>query len=248
MKTVKISTLVLAMAGVFVTSANAQSAKVNAWEGAYGQLGVGFGVFTPSISNGTPTYPAPVSAVPATMSTSNINNVNTGLVNLAAGYNFAINESYVLGIGATYYPGASSSATGTLSVGTSVYPYSLSPALNKSETATYNIKNLFSVVLTPGYVIDKDRLAYAKIGYTGATIGISTASIAYNTTNLTGYTLGLGYKQMVTSSIYAFGEVNYAAYGNQTVSTITSSSGATYSGIGVKGTGTDILVGVGYRF
>ena len=248
MKTVKISALVLAMAGVFATSASAQSAKTNAWEGAYGQLGVGFGIFTPSISSGTPTYPAPYSSIPATMSTSNINNVNTGLLNLAVGYNFGINESYVLGVAATYYPGASSSATGNLTVGTSVSPYSLSPRLNSTETATYNIKNLYSIVLTPGYVIDKDRLAYAKVGYTGATIGLSTASIAYNTTNLTGYTLGLGYKQMVTSSVYAFGEVNYAAYGNQTVSTITSSSGATYSGVSVKGTGTDFLVGVGYRF
>jgi hypothetical protein len=248
MKTVKISALALAMMGVFATSAHAQLAKRNAWEGAYGQIGVGFGIFSPSISNGTPTYPAPYSSVPASMSTSNVKNVNTGLANLAVGYNFGINESYVLGIGATYYPGASSSATGSLTVGTSVPPYSLSPGLNQTETATYNVKNLYSIVLTPGYVIDKERLAYAKVGYTGATIGISTASIAYNSTNLTGYTLGLGYKQMITSSIYAFGEVNYAAYGNKTVSTITSSSGATYSGVSAKGTGTDFLVGIGYRF
>ena len=160
MKTVKISALVLAMAGVFATSANAQSAKKNAWECAYGQVGVGFGIFTPSISNGTPTYPSPYSAVPAAMSTSNINNINTGLVNLALGYNFGINESYVLGVAATYYPGASTSATGQLSVtqttGSSAYN-----ALNSSTTATYNVKNLYSIVLTPGYVIDKDLLAYA---------------------------------------------------------------------------------------
>ena len=248
MKKVKISALVLAMAGVFATSVNAQSAKKNAWEGAYGQIGVGFGIFTPSISNGTPTYPAPYSRVPATMSTSNLNNVNTGLANIALGYNFGINESYVLGIAASYYPGASTSATGQLTVGTSVPPYSLSPRLNQTQTATYNVKNLYSIVLTPGYVIDKDRLAYAKVGYTGATIGLSSADVPYNTTNLTGYTLGLGYKQMVTSSIFAFGEVNYASYGNKTASTITASSGTTYSGVGVKGTGTDILVGVGYRF
>ena len=248
MKTVKISALVLAMMGVFATSANAQSAKTNAWEGAYGQVGVGFGIFTPTLSNGTPTYPSPASAVPATMSTSNINNVNTGLANLAAGYNFGINQSWILGIGATYYPGASSGATGQLSVVTSVPPYSLSPKLNQTQTASYNVKNLYSIVLTPGYVIDKDRLAYAKVGYTGATIGLSSPDIPYNTTNLSGYTLGLGYKQMVTSSIYAFGEVNYAAYGNTTASTITATSGTTFSGVGIKGTGTDFLVGVGYRF
>ena len=248
MKQLKITALALAITSIAASSAMAQSAKANAWEGFYGQVGVGFGIFTPSISNGTPTYPAPVSAVPATMSTSNINNVNTGLINLAAGYNYGINESYVLGIAATYYPGASSSATGNLTVGTTTYPYSLSPTLNKSQVATYNVKNLYSIVLTPGYVIDKDRLAYAKVGYTGATIGLSSADVPYNATNLTGYTLGLGYKQMLTSSVYAFGEVNYASYGKSNVSTITGSSGTTYSGVSVKGTGTDFLVGVGYRF
>lgn len=249
MKTVKISALVLAMAGVFATSANAQSAKKNAWEGAYGQVGVGFGIFTPSISNGTPTYPAPIPASASpTMSTSNINNVNTGLVNLAAGYNFGINETWLLGIAATYYPGASSSATGNLTVGTTVSPYSQIPRLNQTQVATYNVKNLYSIVLTPGYAIDKDRLAYAKVGYTGATIGLSSPDVPYNTNNLSGISIGLGYKQIITGSIYAFGEVNYASYGNTTAPTITGSSGTKYSGVGIKGTGTDVLVGVGYRF
>jgi len=129
MKQMKLSALILALAGVASASAMAQSAKTNAWEGAYGQMGVGFGIFTPSLSNGTPTYPSIYSSIPATMSTSNINNINTGLLNLAAGYNFGINESFILGIGATYYPGASSSATGVLSVSNNV-----STALNSSTT------------------------------------------------------------------------------------------------------------------
>jgi hypothetical protein len=247
MKKIKIAALTLALTSLAAGSAMAQSSKKNAWEGFYGQAGVGFGIFTPSLSNGTPTYPAPYSAVPAAMSTSSINNVNTGLVNLAAGYNFGINESYVLGIAATYYPGASSSATGVLSVNQTTG----NPAyngLNNQTTATYNVKNLYSIVLTPGYVIDKDRLAYAKVGYTGATIGLSSPILPYSATNLSGIALGLGYKQMVTSSIYAFGEVNYASFGNTTASTITSSNGVSFSGVGVKGTGTDLLVGLGYRF
>ena len=152
MKQFKLTAVALALTATAAGSAMAQSAKANAWEGAYGQVGVGFGVFSPSISNGSPTYPAPYSAIPAAMSTSSINNVNTGLVNLAAGYNWGINDKFVLGIGATYYPGASSSATGTLSVnqttGSSRYN-----ALNSSTQATYNVKNLYSIVLTPGYVI-----------------------------------------------------------------------------------------------
>ena len=217
--------------------------KTNAWEGFYGQLGVGFGIFTPSLSNGT----AANSAVPAaqiTTSATGVNNINSGLVNLAAGYNYGINSNWVVGVGATYYPGASSSATGTLN-GTAASPYG---ALSSSSTATYNVKNLYSIVLTPGYAIDKDRLVYAKVGYTGATIGLSTSKISYFTTSLSGIALGLGYKQMVTSSLYAFGEVNYATYGSKNVATVVDSQGTTYSGMSAKGTGTDFLVGVGYRF
>lgn len=235
MKTLKISALALAMMGVFTTSANAQSAKVNPWEGAYGQIGVGYGMFNPTVSNGT----AVRGPLNLTSSASNVNNVSTGLVNLAAGYNFGINANWLLGIGATYYPGASSGATGDLN-------YSLAGRQIATSQASYQVKNLYSIVLTPGYAIDKDRLVYAKVGYTGATIGLSTPDLAYNTNNLTGLALGLGYKQMVTGSIFAFGEVNYATYGNKTA------TGTTTSGLAVsnqiKGTGTDILVGVGYRF
>lgn len=271
MKTVKISALVLGLAGVFAANANAQSAKVNAWEGAYGQIGVGYGSFAPKIGSGTavsptgnvPSGPAagtPLTSLgyPATVSQSasanNVNNVNTGLVNLALGYNFGINEKFVLGLGATYYPGASSSATGNLTTAATTITSPAgaavgSPATVPSRTlnATYNVKNLYSIVLTPGYAIDKDRLAYAKVGYTGATIGLNGASLAYTSLNLTGYSLGLGYKQMFTSSLYAFGEFNYASYGTKSL-TATLTTGTQLQGMTASGTGMDVLVGVGYRF
>lgn len=243
MKKLKMSLLLATVAGFTATGAMAQS-KANAWEGAYGQVGVGYGNFAPSISNGTATIPTGRAApFPATLSgttsATNVNNINTGLVGLAAGYNFGINQSYVLGIGATYYPGASSSATGTLNT---LYGGNVVG----STTATYNIKNLYNVFLSPGYVIDKDRMAYLKVGYTGATIGLSSPIIAYNTTNLSGLNLGLGYKQMINAQWYGFGEFNYASYGSQTASARTTTGTSVSSSI--KGTGTDILVGVGYRF
>jgi len=260
----KISVLALAMTSITTTSAMAQSSKTNAWEGAYGQIGVGYGMFVPKIGNGTavtPTgnarngvplttygYPATVSQ---SASASSVNNVNTGIANIAAGYNFGINESYILGIAATYYPGASSSATGQLSVAPTTMPSSLGaptvPIPGGSTTATYNVKNLYSIVFTPGYVIDKDRLAYLKLGYSGSTIGLSGPTLAYQTTNLTGYTVGLGYKQMFTESLYAFGEVNYASYGTKNISA-TLTTGTVLNGMTISGNGSDVLVGVGYRF
>jgi len=243
MKKIKISLLLATITGFAATSAFAQS-KANAWEGAYGQVGVGYGNFAPSISNGTATIPTGRSApypatISGTTSATNVNNINTGLVSIAAGYNFGINENYVLGIGASYYPGASSSATGTLNT---LYNGNVVGTTN----ATYNIKNLYNVFLSPGYVIDKDRLAYLKIGYTGSTIGLSSPILAYNTTNLSGINLGLGYKQMINAQWYAFGEANYASYGSQTASA-TTTTGTSVSN-SIKGTGMDLLVGIGYRF
>jgi hypothetical protein len=52
---------------------------------------------------------------------------------------------------------------------------------------------------------------------------------------------------MITTSVYAFGEVNYAGYGSKTISA-TLTTGTQLQGMSVKGVGTDILVGVGYRF
>ena len=230
LKTISIAAA-LAVAGI--TSATAQSAKTNPWEGAYGQLAIGYGVFTPSLGNGV------VAAIGGTSTATNVNSVKTGLGNVVGGYNFSIDQNYLIGVGASYYPGASSTANGTLNVisGVAVPP----------TVASYNIHNLYNVFLSPGYALDKDRLAYAKLGYTGSTIGISSPTIPYSTINLTGATVGLGYKQMISPTLYAIGEVNYASYSTTTAS-VTTTSGAVISSVPAKGTGTDFLIGIGYRF
>jgi hypothetical protein len=67
---------------------------------------------------------------------------------------------------------------------------------------------------------------------------------------LSGYVLGLGYKQIIAGGFYGFGEVNYMSYVNQnfgkscglsgfgTFNTSTSSSLSSYQ----------LLLGVGYEF
>ena len=258
MKTVKISALVLAMAGVFATSANAQSTKTNPWEGADVAVSVGYGQFTPkigSITTSALTFPVAAAGGAYTTaasgtSASQANNVNTGTANISAGYNWGINSDYVLGIRATYYTGASSAASGSFTTSTaavaSPIPVPAGTQLGAASPITYNVKNLYSVVLTPGYAIDKERLVYAKIGYTGATIGLNGPTLAYSTVGLSGYNLGVGYKQMITQSLYMLGEFNYAGFSNKTV-TLTNTSGVNLTGA-FGGSGIDFLVGVGYRF
>ena len=249
MKTVKISALALAMMGVLATSANAQSAKKNAWEGFYGQVGVGYGTVTPSIPGGSAAVPAgfvpgvPV-ATTATTSASNVNNLNTAVANIAAGYNFAIDSSWVVGLGVSYDPGASSGATGQLTLTGSSAP--LTGHALETQTATYQMKNVYSITVNPGYAIDNDKLAYLMLGYTGATVGLSSPAIPYNTINLTGYTVGAGYKQMITNSLYMLGEVKYASYGQKTASA--TAHGVVPISQPVSANGAEVLIGVGYRF
>ena len=233
MKQLKMTALALALTSIATGSAMAQSSKTNAWEGFAADIGVGYGNFAPKLSGGNA---GPWNTVPAgTPLTDQANSVNTGVARLAVGYNYGINSDYVIGIGASYYPGASSSATGAFGVG--------GPP---NSSFTYNVKNIYSVFLTPGYVIDKDRLVYAKVGYAGSTMGLNSPTLAYSTLNLTGYNLGLGYKQMLTQSIYFVGEANYTSMSNKTANVTTTYGLPLSAPIGA--TGYDFLVGVGYRF
>jgi hypothetical protein len=222
------------------TTALADS-KVNPWDGFYAQLGVGYASFMSSSQSGTTTITSPPlrGTFPNSSSSSNI---NSPTANVSLGYNLGINEAFTLGVGATFFPGASSSAS--LSFKTTT------PILTSTTNGTYNIKNVYNVFLSPGYVIDEDRLAYAKIGYAAGTVSAyaPTGSNSFPSTEvgINGVSMGLGYKQMVTKSIYLLGEFNYAIF-NPASASVRTNSGAIVS-TNIKGTGLDIIVGAGYRF
>lgn len=216
MITQKIKYLVLA-AAIGTSPAIAQSA----FEGAYGQIGIGYESASPSFSGGV--VPTAAGPRPYSVSASNANSF-AGTVTL--GYNFAVTNTFLLGIGAEYSPIAGQKANYTLTV----------PGVG-SATDQYNKQNSYNIFLSPGFAIDKDKLAYAKVGYTGTSIKAASDG---STTNYTGYSLGLGYKQIINGGLYGFLEGNYASYGNQNVSgglTGTSNVNAT-----------NILVGLGYKF
>jgi outer membrane immunogenic protein len=193
----KIKLLVAAAATVVASSAMAQSA----FEGAYGQVGVGYQSNKPAIDG------------------VNFDSSNGIAATVGAGYTFAINKTFLLGIGAEYSPIASSSANGM-----------------GEEAFTYKNQNAYNIFLSPGIAVSKDGLAYAKIGYTGTSV-----KAADTTWNLTGYSLGLGYKQVINGGLYGFAEGNYLTYGNKT---FTDSDGS-YQ---VKSNSMNLLVGVGYKF
>ena len=218
-----------------LANANAQS-KANSWEGAYGQIGLlGYESYIPKNANGTTTTTNGTSYP----NTATASHANGPAANIGVGYNFGIGKSYLLGIGASLYPGHSRSGNTTL-----VTTVGNTPVV---KTGTYDVSNVFSFTLIPGYVIDETRLVYAKIGYAGSTLNAnSPGNYPQQSNRVNGTVYGLGYKQFISGSIYAFGEGNYAVNRAKSVSVATDSGSVVSST--ANATGYDVIFGVGYHF
>lgn len=224
--------LVAVLSTVIAVPALAQSSK---FQGAFGQIGVGYESVDPSHASSTLTVNG--RSIPVTTSASNANSV-IGTASL--GWYQDITKEFLLGIGAEYSPFAGSS--GSMSVVTATR---LPAQLASTNDYTYQMKNSYNIFLSPAMTVGTDGLAYAKVGYTGAQVA------TYNTltTNFTGYSLGLGYKQFFSAGWYGFIEANYASYGNQTVYVNDPAGGPNISASGTNGLNSyNGLVGVGYKF
>jgi len=233
----KILVIGLPLYFAMVSISGAQT-KSNAWEGAYGQVAMGYESYIPKATAATTTTTPGGAHVIPTYSTATHANGPTG--SFGAGYNFAFNDTYLLGIGVAISPGASSSATTTAT------------ASGSSAYGVYNVNNAYSISLIPGYAIDANRLVYAKLGYAAATTHASASanSPALNypqqSVKVNGTLYGLGYKQMVTDAIYLLGEANYAVNREKQTSVLTN--GGYLINSPSNAVGFDLVVGAGYRF
>jgi outer membrane immunogenic protein len=221
----KIKLLVAAAATVVASSAMAQSA----FEGAYGQLGVGYDQNSLSSSN--------LTAGGATVVTAPGSNGGSFAGVIGLGYNFSVTKDFLLGIGADYGVVPSSSVSGTNDVG----------------TTNTKISNRYNIFVTPGYVIDKNKLAYLKAGYSSQTVKVTdgpgtTVGETLGSGSANGYVVGIGYKQMVSKGFYGFGEANYYGYSGANFTAATLSDGNTISNYSPKTSAYQFLVGVGYKF
>jgi opacity protein-like surface antigen len=223
----KIKLLVAAAATVVASSAMAQSA----FEGAYGQVGIGYENNAPKTSNWVDTT-NPGANIGVSDGTKGGFSGAIGL-----GYNFAVTKEFLLGLGVDYSPLSNTTTT------------NLVGGDGGNFTQEYKISNRFNVFITPGYAIDKEKLAYFKAGYSAQNIKAQgqVGNAGGNPSGTqSGYILGLGYKQIITGGIYGFGEANYMSYGNKSLTNSYPEGGVdTYS---VKASAYQFLVGVGYKF
>jgi hypothetical protein len=239
--------IAFAVAGLAGT-AHAQSA----FEGFYGQIATGYESNTIENLDNFYTYRLISGFTGSGSSKASSQNASGMPLVFGLGYNFKINNSWLIGLGVDY--------SALSQVDTSPYSASNSNG-GRTPNIQLTVQDRYNIFLSPAYVIDKDKLAYFKVGYSAQTVksltpahNTPTAYVsAVNTSNnVNGYILGLGYKQMISGGFYGFAEVNYMKYtkgdtnvgyssidSNRTSFTTASDFGAsTYT----------LLVGVGYRF
>lgn len=211
------------------TSSFAQSK----FEGLYGQVAVGYEGINPALTNTPISISGSSSTIP--LSTS-INSTSGGAGNVALGYTASLNKDFTLGLGAEYYPIDSSTDNYTSTIA------------GRTSTGTYQKQNAYNIYLAPGINVGTDGLAYFKVGYTGASFK-STQGSASGTENLSGYSLGLGYKQFFSGNWYGFGEANYFGYGNSVDSQSAKAGSRTLTWSTTLSTNVyNLLIGVGYKF
>jgi hypothetical protein len=227
--------LVGAVSVLLSSGAFAQSA----FEGFYGQISTGYESNTVNSASltgqdygGTPN-----------VSNSASPSAHSAPLVFGLGYTFLVKDKFTLGVGIDY-----SALTQTTSAAGFYYP-----AFGSSDVYDYDfsVSNRFSLFVTPGYAIDADKLAYVKLGYTTQQVQYAQTnccSTPSNKSNVNGYVLGLGYKQMIKNGLYAFVEANYYSYDKSSLSsTYTDGPGGTVSA-NPKSNAYNFLVGVGYRF
>ncbi len=221
---------------VSLMAAGSVSAQSSLFQGAFGQIGIGYEQVDPSAGSST----LSVNRVDIPVNSS-ISNTNSAIGTIAVGWYQDVAKGFLLGIGAEYSPFAGSA--GSINVATQ---RALPGQNNLSNDYSYQKKNSYNIFLSPAMLVGTNGLAYAKVGFTGAKV-TAFESLDYN---FTGYSLGLGYKHMFKGGLYGFVEANYADYGSQTKSaTNPIAAGRTLTASNTKSLTTyNILVGIGYRF
>lgn len=252
--------LVATIASLIGGTAMAQSA----FEGFYGQIATGYESNEVSNISGTGTESVPGFS-PTTLgySASSQTFGNAPLV-LGLGYNFSVAPKWLLGIGVDY--SAISQTSSQFSTTVTGYNFGVT-----GTGASVKVGNRFNIFVAPGYEIDKDKLVYLKAGYssvdatsnapTGACIegfgcgsnaALSQTTSASQTKTMSGYVIGLGYKQMIAKGFYGFAEANYMNYGkatfNSSVAYTDAGGGGNVSSISANLSSYQVLVGIGYKF
>lgn len=225
-------------AGLLLSTASIPTFAQTAFEGFYGQISTGYEQNNADSLKMTGTD---YGSSPNTSAETSASSSGAPLV-LGLGYTFKLQEKFTLGLGVDY-----SALTQTTGAAGFRYP--------GISNATYNydfeITNRFNIFVAPGYAFDDKKLAYIKLGYSNQNIQYSQTnccSTPSEKANVSGYVLGLGYKQIIQDGLYGFIEANYYGYANTTMKATYSDAPGGTTQVSPDLSAYNVLVGIGYRF
>ena len=245
------------------SSSNAQAQS--AFTGFYGQVSTGYeSNQLGSLSSSGTTIP---NANSDTKGSAPSQNFGGAPLVLGAGYYWQASDKWLIGVGVDY--SALSQTSSTFSTDTTNAPGNTEIVAGSTRTGnglSMKLSNRFNLFVTPAYAIDKDKLVYLKAGYSQVnaqfnhetsetrTLNRVSTTEARNgrsqSSNQSGYLVGLGYKQIITSGLYGFVEGNYMGYSapsyshNTTSSTGTRTHTQNFASLNTY----QLLIGVGYAF
>jgi len=220
---------------VSMMAAGTVSAQSSKFQGAFGQIGVGYENVNPSA--GSSTLSVNGRSIPVNTS---ITSTNSAVGTIGIGWYQDVTKGFLLGVGAEYSPFAGAGGTTTVTTA-----FTLPGQNNISNEYSYQKKDSYNLYLSPAVLVGTDGMAYAKVGFTGAKV-LAFESLNYN---FTGYSLGLGYRHMFKGGLYGFVEANYADYGSETKVESNPNPGRSLRATNTKSLTTyNVLVGVGYKF
>jgi len=206
--------------------------------GAYGQVSTGYENNTVSSATLTGTN---YGSTPNTSNSVSTSTSSAPLV-LGLGYVFPVQDKFTLGLGVDYY---------TLTQETSPAAFYYRGISNATYNYKFTISNRFNIFITPGYSLDQDKLVYAKLGYSSQNVQYSQTNCCSSPSNkaqVSGYVLGLGYKQFITAGLYGFAEANYYSYARPNLSSSYTDSGGGTVSSNPNVSAYNFLLGLGYRF
>jgi hypothetical protein len=236
-----------ALIAASLTGVGIQAQAQSAFEGFYGQLATGYE--SNQASNLDMTFSSDQRL--------NASNQTFGGVPLifGLGYNFSIGSKWLIGIGADY---------SALSQTSSNYSAVNQDGIRSFDGSSLKASNRFNIFITPGYAIEENKLIYLKAGYSSLNLtqnypninnipGLGQFPLTYEDQSKTvsGYVVGLGYKQIIEGGIYVFAEANYMSYAKPSFSrslspAIIDADSSLTSQPSVNSY--QVLVGVGYKF
>jgi len=190
----------------------AAHAESNRFIGANVQIATGYQLNTPTLDNYS-----------NSQSTSSSNIKAVPLV-LGVGYSLSLNHSKIIGL--SYEKNLMDTYSAALA--------STGSGATTNSSLAYTNQQRFSVM--GGHLINNYEMVYAKLGYAS----LSTTQ-ADNNFDLTGYTLGVGYKSFLNNSQYLFAEYNHT----RMPKTALSNGSVTFN---AQSVGHELLFGVGLQF